>query len=209
MATVILCFSDVLSSERRDANSAAQEFNKIVSDLLALELNLEEEDKALILIMLSSLPPSYDHLVTTILYGNETLELEDVRVMLINNDLMKKTDSTDEALGLVVKKDHGRSRSKGPKRDKKSSNLGSCYYCKKPGHFKRDCFKREEVLKKLEKKSEGASTRGKSEQVGVVEEDLCEFLTAQSGQGQFSDIWLRGHIPHVFKEGMVQHIPAM
>src|SRR3954465_1206486 len=36
-------------------------FNKIVSDLLALEVKMEEEDKALIL--LSSLPPSYDHLV--------------------------------------------------------------------------------------------------------------------------------------------------
>src|SRR4051812_47791045 len=49
-------------------------FNKIVSDLLALEVKLEEENKALIL--LSSLPTSYDHLVTTILYEKETLELE-------------------------------------------------------------------------------------------------------------------------------------
>src|SRR5436189_5522003 len=66
------------------------DFNKIVSDLLALEVKMEEEDKALIL--LSSLPPSYDHLVTTILYGKETLELEHVRVILVNNELMKRTD---------------------------------------------------------------------------------------------------------------------
>src|SRR3954467_15725451 len=69
-------------------------FNKTVSDLLALEMKMEEEDKALIL--LSSLPPSYDHLVTTILYGKETLELEDVRVMLVNNGLMKRTDPVQE-----------------------------------------------------------------------------------------------------------------
>jgi len=52
-------------------------FNKILSNLLALEVKLEEEDKALML--LSSFPSSYDHLTTTIMYDKETLELEDVR----------------------------------------------------------------------------------------------------------------------------------
>ena len=51
-------------------------FNRILSDLLALEVKLEE-DKALLL--LSSLSSSYDYLATTIMYGKETLELEDVR----------------------------------------------------------------------------------------------------------------------------------
>ena len=51
-----------------------------LSDLLVLEVKLEEEDKALLL--LSSLPSNYDHLATTIMYGKETLELEDVRQML-------------------------------------------------------------------------------------------------------------------------------
>jgi len=58
--------------------------------LLALEVKLEKEDKALPL--LSSLPPSYDHLTTTIMYGKETLKLEDIRQML-QNELMKKTNS--------------------------------------------------------------------------------------------------------------------
>ena len=49
-------------------------FNRILSDLLALKVKVEEEDKALLL--LSSLPSSYDHLKTTIMYGKETLELE-------------------------------------------------------------------------------------------------------------------------------------
>jgi len=59
--------------------------------LLALEVKLEE-DKAFLL--LSFLPSTYDHLATTIMYGEEILELEDVRQMLQNNELMKKTDST-------------------------------------------------------------------------------------------------------------------
>src|SRR4051812_46895009 len=73
---------------------------------------------------------------------------------------------------------------------KESSNLGNCYYCKKPGHFKRDCLKRQKALKKAGKRSDGASTSGKSKQAGVVEEDLCEVLTAHSGQGKLSDVWL-------------------
>ena len=59
-------------------------FNRILSDLLALEVKLEEEDKALLL--LSSLPSSYDHLATTIMYDKKTLELKYVRQMLHNNE---------------------------------------------------------------------------------------------------------------------------
>ena len=46
-------------------------FIRILSDLLALEVKLEEKDKALPL--LSSLSSNYDHLVTTIMYNKETL----------------------------------------------------------------------------------------------------------------------------------------
>ena len=49
------------------------------------------KDKALLL--LSSLPQIYDHSVITIMYRNETLELKDVRQMLQDNELTKKTDS--------------------------------------------------------------------------------------------------------------------
>ena len=59
---------------------------------MALEVKLEEEDKTLML--LSSLSSSYDHLAITIIYRKETLELEDVRQMLQNNELMKNIDST-------------------------------------------------------------------------------------------------------------------
>ena len=41
-------------------------FNRILSDLLALEVKLEEEDKTLLLLFY--FPSSYDHLATTIMY---------------------------------------------------------------------------------------------------------------------------------------------
>jgi len=83
--------------------------------LLALEVKLEEEDKPLLL--LSSFPSSYDHLVTTIIYDKKTLELENFRQIFQNNELMKKTDSTEEASELVVKGQREGSKSRGCKRD--------------------------------------------------------------------------------------------
>ena len=41
-------------------------FNKVISELLTIDVKINKEDKALIL--LSSLPESYDHIVTTMLY---------------------------------------------------------------------------------------------------------------------------------------------
>jgi len=50
------------------------------------------------------------------MYDKETLELEDVRQMLQNNELIKKKDSTEEASGLIVKGQRVRSQSRRPKR---------------------------------------------------------------------------------------------
>ena len=55
-------------------------FNKILSDLLAVEVKLEEKDNTLLL--LSFLPSSYDHLMNTIMCRKEILKLEDARQML-------------------------------------------------------------------------------------------------------------------------------
>jgi len=97
------------------------------------------------------------------MYGKETLELEYVRQMLKNNELMKKTCSMKEASGLVGKGQRCRSKSRGPKKDPKASNGFSCYFCKKSGHIKKNCMKYKEMLKrKGGKNSEGASTSGKS-----------------------------------------------
>ena len=51
-------------------------FNRIINELLAVDVKIDEEDKTSIL--LSSLPQSYDHIVTTMLYGKDTLDLEEV-----------------------------------------------------------------------------------------------------------------------------------
>ena len=49
------------------------DYNKILADLQNLEVEIKDEDKALLL--LNSLPDTYDHLITTLLYGRMKLSL--------------------------------------------------------------------------------------------------------------------------------------
>ena len=76
-------------------------FNKVISKLLAVDVKIDEEDKALIL--LSSLSESYDHIVTTMLYGKETFILEEVTSTLLSNEIRKRSNQ-EERIGsdLVV-----------------------------------------------------------------------------------------------------------
>ena len=76
-------------------------FTKLLADLQNLDDEIKDEDKALIL--LNSLPESYEHLCTTIMYGKEKLVFADVSSILINNEYRKKDkqvqqDSSSEAL---------------------------------------------------------------------------------------------------------------
>ena len=62
-------------------------FNKIINKLLAIDVKIDEENKELIL--LYSLPRSYDHIVTTMFQGKETLILEEVMSTFLSNESRK------------------------------------------------------------------------------------------------------------------------
>ena len=62
-------------------------FKKIISELLLVDAKINEEDKALI--FLSSLPESYDYIVTTILHSKKTLILKEVTSSLLSNEIKK------------------------------------------------------------------------------------------------------------------------
>ena len=53
--------------EGGDVLGDIQKFDQMCNELLNIRVKMEEEDKSLLL--LCSLPPSYDPLVTTLLYG--------------------------------------------------------------------------------------------------------------------------------------------
>ncbi|KAM2404120.1 hypothetical protein FF1_031488 [Malus domestica] len=72
----------------------------------------KDEDNALIL--LNSLPDSYEHFVTTIMHGKETVKFEDVSNAWMNYEMRhrdKNHDSTFEALFVKGRSSEMRSSS--------------------------------------------------------------------------------------------------
>ena len=69
-------------------NKHLNDFNKMIVDLKNLDVEIDDEDKALLL--LNSLPDTYEPLVTTLLYGKEKIKFIDVSNALVNNEYRKK-----------------------------------------------------------------------------------------------------------------------
>ncbi|GJY45241.1 retrovirus-related pol polyprotein from transposon TNT 1-94 [Tanacetum coccineum] len=121
------------------------EFNKLVGDLANIDVEIDDEDQALML--LTSLPSSYDNFVETLLYGRESLTLEDVLSSLNSRELKKRTDAKDDGDGLYVRgrSDHRGNQGRGSSRSKskgKGTYKLKCYICYSEDHLKKDCPKR-------------------------------------------------------------------
>ncbi|KAH9680956.1 hypothetical protein KPL71_026757 [Citrus sinensis] len=74
-------------------------FNKIILDLEDINVKIDDEDKAMIL--LCSLPSSYEHLVDTLMYGRQSLSMVDVKETFSSKAASKKEASHRE--GLTVR----------------------------------------------------------------------------------------------------------
>ncbi|GJX71921.1 zinc finger, CCHC-type containing protein [Tanacetum coccineum] len=85
------------------------EFHKLVGDLAAINAAISDKDQALLL--LTSLPSSYDNFVETLLYGRDTMKLEDVVVTLNSRELQKMTEAKgDGGEGLYMRGRSGQNR---------------------------------------------------------------------------------------------------
>ncbi|GJR91000.1 hypothetical protein Tco_0215011 [Tanacetum coccineum] len=123
---------------RRKISEHIDGFNKIVLDLANIKVKFEDEYLALLL--LTSLPASYEHFVNTLLYGREALTLEDVMATLNSKEIKERSKTKgDDGEGLYVRgrTDHrdscqsrGKSRSKSrgyAKKDEQPSSSGLTY----------------------------------------------------------------------------------
>ena len=121
------------------------DFNKIITDLLNLDVKIDDEDKTLLL--LNSLPESYEFLVMTLLLGITDIDFEDVSNALINNEMRKEEkeayqDSSSNVLtargrtSTWKKSECGKSRSKSRGRSDNWRKLdkNECAYCRQKGH---------------------------------------------------------------------------
>ncbi|KAL5774200.1 hypothetical protein ACOSP7_011757 [Xanthoceras sorbifolium] len=170
------CLYSLRMSEGTSLGSHIDEFESLIMDLQNLDVNIEDEDQALLL--LCSLPSSYRHFKETMLYGKDTISLKDVKTALetkekIDHDITGQS-SNSQAQGLYARgrleqkgrpQYRGKSRGKSKHRSKSRGRDVICWYCKEPGHIRSKCDK-------LQKKRENKVTPQNEEtaQASVAEE---------------------------------------
>ena len=123
------------------------EFNMIVSQLSSVEINFEDEIKALIL--MSSLPESLDTVVAVISSsrGFDKLKFDEIRDVVLSESIRKQEIGNSSGSALSVDQ-QGRSKPKGPNKGRSKSNNQekspnrpniTCWNCGEKGHFWKGC----------------------------------------------------------------------
>jgi hypothetical protein len=179
-----------------DVRDHLNKFNKCVTELLNVDVKIEDEDKAIML--LSSLPKSYETLVTTLLVGKSTLTVNEVSTALLETANMKKPSGNvngDQVLLTTSGNRYGRGESRGRnygQRDRSQSRPRrdvECYYCHKKGHVRRDC---EELTKHLDSKRKSKEITENSDSTNLVEEnyDLEDALCVANDESLVSNWFL-------------------
>ncbi|KAH9763957.1 hypothetical protein KPL70_001353 [Citrus sinensis] len=137
-------------------------FNKIILDLKDINVKIDDEDKAMIL--LCSLPSSYEHLVDTLMYGRQSLSMVDVKETLSSKAATKKEASHGEGLtvrGRPEKRESGQGKKK---RSKSRPKNMKCFNCHKEGHFKKDCPERKYKIKGTKEKTRDATVASEGQE---------------------------------------------
>jgi len=162
-------------------------YTKLLRDLVNVDVKIDEEDKAMIL--LNSLPDEkYATFTLTLINDRQTLNYNEVSVALVNyevrrQDRLSSYGSTSAEVLAVrgrgsYKKgigDHWRSKSRPGFRDLKKNQ---CTFCKELGHWKVDCPK---AKGKKESKTETnlarvVSTHTSTSQAGGSDSDSSVFF---------------------------------
>ncbi|KAL5859349.1 hypothetical protein ACOSQ4_000645 [Xanthoceras sorbifolium] len=124
------------------------EHNTITTQLSSVEIEFDEEVRALIL--LSSLPDSWNATVTAVSSssGNNKLKFDDVRDLVLSEEIRRRESGEASSSSALHTESRGRTSERSSYRSRSKSRRGksrsgkkdfSCYNCGKKGHFKRDC----------------------------------------------------------------------
>ncbi|KAJ4701136.1 Retrovirus-related Pol polyprotein from transposon TNT 1-94 [Melia azedarach] len=151
------------------------QLNTILLELRNIDVKVEDEDAALILLV--SLPLSYENFVQSFIVGKDTVSLEEVRSSLHTRELRHKatgTSADNQAAGLVGSGSYGHGNS-GKKKFKKPVSKGPkpndvCNYCKEKGHWKSDCPKKKRQQDKPTSTAAVADTNSEEDIVLVADE---------------------------------------
>jgi len=85
-------------------------FNWVILDLHSIGVKIDDEDQAIIL--LCSLPKSYENFIDTMLYGRDSITVNNVKDSLQSKELKRRVSSSNgDDAGLIVSR--GRSMERG------------------------------------------------------------------------------------------------
>ena len=82
-------------SEESDVRDRKINLNKCITQLLSVDIKIDKKDKAVIL--LASVPKSYETLVTTLLVGKTMLTVDEVSTALLEIANMKQPSSSSHS----------------------------------------------------------------------------------------------------------------
>ncbi|KAL8525585.1 hypothetical protein ACS0TY_014995 [Phlomoides rotata] len=147
---------DFMMSEDKNLSEQLDTFNRYVDDLEDLDVKLEDDDKALIL--LNALPRSLENFKDVVRFGRQDKVSYDKVLAAVKTKIMrvqgrdakadKKTHDPAESLNVKFKKGGTKTlKGTGGQLDKgkdKSNESGfverrKCYRCNKVGHLKKNC----------------------------------------------------------------------
>lgn len=140
------------------------EFNTLISELWSIGVTIDDEIRSLI--MLSSLPDSWDSslvmAVSNSILGGASLKFDDVVGVLLSKEMRRRSsrETSTSTMPMETKGGRRKERSKNQKCDKSEKRSKSrtktveCWNCGKKGHMRKDCR-----LKKKESETiEGSKT---------------------------------------------------
>jgi len=91
-------------SEGTNLNQHMNVFNRIVNYLKRIDVKFNDKDKLLMLLNSPPTSPTYKNLVTTLMWGKETLILKEIIRALLSFNLRKKIgDENSKGEELVVR----------------------------------------------------------------------------------------------------------
>ncbi|GAA0182096.1 hypothetical protein LIER_30322 [Lithospermum erythrorhizon] len=162
--------------------------NSILLDLRNIEIKIDDEDAALIL--LASLPPSYENFRESMTNGKDFLFLEEVRSSLHSREILHTCSgpsSDNQVVGFIDNNNQSYGKPGKEKFSnkpfKKGPKLGdTCNYCKEKGQWKSDCPK-----KRQGQFGNASGTVAVAEDGSKSDEDIA--LVAD-GHTHYTDVWV-------------------
>lgn len=178
-------------------------FDRIISDLKDIDVKIDEEDQALMLLL--SLPESYENLVQTLMLVGDTLTMDETRTSLLADDLRKVATSgmsssgrehREQAQGLFATR--GRTNERGQGRGRKSRSKSrapaerTCFKCGELGHFKANCPNKR-VLFQNKQANNGNNSKGKQQdlsEASYVSNDEDDCFSVSERDHDISGKWM-------------------